>query len=83
MVGVCRVFTVDAPNKTPVAGVAWTTLAPPVILPKAVKATTATILKSFMFSSLGQRPWSHSKLSLKAPVSKANSFRVTLATLPR
>ena len=54
MVGVCRVFTAGAPNKTPVAGVAWTTLAPPVIPPKAVKAATAAILKSFVFSSLGR-----------------------------
>jgi hypothetical protein len=54
MVGVCRVFTVGAPNKIPVAVVAWTTLAPPVIPPKALKAATAAILKRFMFSSLGQ-----------------------------
>jgi hypothetical protein len=27
---------------------------------------TATILKSFMFSSLGRRPWSQSKLALRA-----------------
>lgn len=66
MVGVCRVFTAGAPNKTPVAGVAWTIQVPPVIPPKAVKAATATILKSFMFSSLGRRPWSQSKLALRA-----------------
>ena len=57
MVGVCRVFTAGAPNKTPVAGVAWTIQVPPVIPPKAVKAATAAtaaILKSFIFSSLGR-----------------------------
>jgi hypothetical protein len=54
VVGVCRVFTAGTPNKTPVDGVAWTRLAPPVMPPKAVKAATAAILKSFIFSSLGR-----------------------------
>ena len=54
MVGVCRVFTAGAPNKTPVDGVAWTRLAPPVIPPNVVKAATAAILKSFIYSSLGR-----------------------------
>jgi hypothetical protein len=52
--GVCRGFTASAPDKTPVAGVAWTIQVLPVIPPKAVKAAAATILKSFMFSSLGR-----------------------------